>query len=190
LLKPVAIDSGVFSPTEIGTISEALDTSSGSPVGIPETDLTPPQGCGFNWLTQTPLIPGGGFYMGEGYTGDPAHGVKWIDVRRTLDDISFQLKAQLIDAIGNLRLTRADLRTMVGLFEAVLIPLQNNNVIDSFQIAVRLLDLLDKDPKTLTDAEKAEISNARNNRLASAIVAIVYAGAVHRLNITLKLTSV
>jgi hypothetical protein len=189
LLKPVAIDGGVFSPFEIETISEALDTSSGNPVGTPETDLTPPLGCGFNWLTQTPLIPGGGFYMGEGYTGDPAHGVKWIDVRRTLDDITFRLKAQLIFAIGNLRLTRADLRTMIGLFEAVLIPLQNNNVIDRFQIDVRLLDLLDKDPNTLTDAEKAEIANARNNRQASAIVAIVYAGAVHRLNITLKLTS-
>jgi hypothetical protein len=190
LLKPVAIDSGVFSPAEIETISEALDTSSGSPVGTPETDLTPPQGCGFNWLTQTPLIPGGGFYMGEGYTGDPAHGVKWIDVRRTLDDITFQLKARLITAIGNLRLTRADLRTMIGLFEAVLIPLQNNNVIDNFQIDVRLLNLLDKDPNTLTDSEKAEIANARNNRMVSAIVAVVYAGAVHRLNITLKLTSV
>jgi hypothetical protein len=190
LLKPVAIDSDLFTPSQIEKISEALDTSQSPPTALIETDLTPPQGCGFNWLTQTPLIPGGGFYMGEGYTGDPAHGVKWIDVRRTLDDITFQLKAQLIGAIGNLRLTRADLRTMIGLFEAVLIPLQNNNVIDNFKISVRLLDLLDKDPSTLTAAEQAEIADARNNRLASAIVAIVYAGAVHRLNITLKLTSV
>ena len=40
--------------------------------------------------------------MGEGYTGNPG-GKKYIDIVRTIDDVSFRLKAQLIKSIGAIR---------------------------------------------------------------------------------------
>ena len=46
--------------------------------------------------------------------------------------------------------------------------------------------LLDKDPNSLTDAERQQINNAQNERTVAAIASVDYAGAIHRLNITLK----
>jgi hypothetical protein len=62
-----------------------------------------------NWLTSPTLIPGGSIYMGEGYTLDADR--PYIDIVRTIDDVSFRLKAKLIRSIGNLRISRSGLRT-------------------------------------------------------------------------------
>lgn len=163
LLKPIAVD---------------IDK------GFADSDVDVFNAARVNWVTSTPLIPGAGLYMGEGYT----LGVDqpYIDIVRTIDEISFDLKAALIRSIGALRVTRAGLRALVTEMTARLQPLEDDGVIDSFVVFFPLLTLLDKDPASLTDVELQEIHNAQATRTVASIVTIEYAGAIHRLNITLK----
>src|SRR5262249_31118089 len=146
LLKPVRIDSDLFSAEDIDKIN-----------GQPESNFdSPPAGNGVIWLTHPAPIPGSGIYLGEGYTGYtglPAGGVKFIDQRRTIDDVSFRLKAQLINSIGSVRISRSGLRALIAQMEAVLDPLVSNAVLDSYKVIIPLLSLLDKNPDTLVPSE-------------------------------------
>jgi len=173
LLKPVNISTNLFTPAEISTINGA------------ETFASAPAGQGVNWFTSPSLLPGGAIYMGEGYTGNPG-GKKYIDIVRTIDDVSFQLKARLIRSIGALRISRSGLRSLVAQMEAVLTPYVMNEVIESYAIVVPVLILLDKVPASLTGTELTVIQNAHSDRLVEVLVAVEYAGAIHRLAITLK----
>lgn len=173
LLKPVNITSASFTPSEIATINGTETFESG------------PAGNGVNWLVDPALIPGHGTYLGEGYTGDPG-GKKYIDIVRTIDDVSFRLKAQLIKTIGTLRVSRSGLRTLEAQMEAVLQPLAQSEVIEGFEITTPLKVLLDKDPNTLTEAELRRINDAQTQRVVEVLVSVDYAGAIHRLSITLK----
>jgi len=173
LLKPVSITTDPFSSAEIETINGSETFDSG------------PAGKGINWLVDPVLIPGRGIYMGEGYTGNPG-GKKYIDIVRTIDDVSFQLKAQLIKTVGNLRISRSGLRALTGQMEAVLEPLVRAEVIEGYDIVIPILTLLDKDPNILTPAELNQINNAQSQRVVEVLVAVDYAGAIHRLAITLK----
>jgi hypothetical protein len=123
--------------------------------------------------------------MGEAYTGNPG-GKKYIDIVRTIDDVSFRLKARLIKSIGSLRISRSGLRTLVAQMEAVLNPLVSNEVIEGYDIVVPILIMLDKDPASLTEAERTQINNAQSERVVEVLIAVDYAGAIHRLAITLK----
>jgi hypothetical protein len=162
LLKQVAIDmSTLFSDSEIDAFNTAR----------------------INWLTQSPLL-GKGIYMGEGYTLGASQ--PYIDVVRVIDDISFKLKANLISSIGVLRISRSGLRAIGSEMSAVLEPYLQADVINSYSVFVPLLVLLDKDPSSLTDVELQEIHNAQVTRTVDAVVSVEYAGAIHRLNITLK----
>lgn len=173
LLKPISITTGLFTPAEILQLNGT------------ETFTSGPAGQGVNWLTDPVLIPGRGVYMGEAYTGNPG-GKKYIDIVRTVDDVSFRLKAQLIKSIGAVRISRAGLRGLRIQMEAVLDPLIRQEVIEGYSISMPILNLLDKDPSSLTDSELQQINQAQNDRLVEALVAVDYAGAIHRLSITLK----
>ncbi|MEV8630880.1 hypothetical protein AB0395_04415 [Streptosporangium sp. NPDC051023] len=175
LLKQVAITSEPFSVTSIDKLNKG------------EQFGDPPQGNGINWLARPALIPGGGVYLGEGYTGNPAD-MKFIDVRRTVDDIAFKLKARLIRGIGNLRISRSGLRALVVQMEAVLDPLVRDEVIESYSIDIPVLDLLDGDPAALTPAQLQIIQDAQADRVAQILVSVDYAGAIHRLALTLNFT--
>lgn len=139
-----------------------------------------------NWLTDPALLPGKGIVMGEGYTLGAQ--LPYVDVVRTIDDISFRLKARLIQTIGELRISRSGLRALVSQMTAILQPLRDREVIESYEVFIPILVLLDKPPATLTDAELQQINNAQNDRVVDAVVSVDYAGAIHRLNITLKFT--
>jgi hypothetical protein len=173
LLKPVSITTGLFTAAEIDAINGS------------ETFNSPPAGLGVNWLSDPVLIPGGGVYLGEGYTGNPG-GKKFIDIVRTIDDVSFRLKAQLIYTIGSLRISRAGLRTLIAQVQAVLDPLVRGEVIEGYDIVVPILSLLDKDPAKLLPAELTQINNAQSQRLVEMLVAVDYAGAIHRIALNLK----
>jgi hypothetical protein len=165
LLKPVGLAmADVFDDSEIETLNSAR----------------------INWLTRPTLIPGNGLFMGEGYISGDAKKAPYIDITRTIDDVSFRLKAQLIQSIGVLRINRPGLRTLASQMAAVLEPLKQREVIDQYDVFMPLLVLLDKDPATLMPLEAQEIKNARDARTVEAIITVTYAGAIHRLNITLK----
>jgi hypothetical protein len=137
-----------------------------------------------NWLTDPVLIPGRSLMLGEAYTLGPDK--PYIDIVRVIDDISFRLKARLIRSIGNLRVSRAGLRALSARMAGVLEPLKQDEVIEDYDVFIPLQALLDKDPSTLTDVELQQISDARSERTVAAIISVEYAGAIHRLNITLK----
>jgi hypothetical protein len=177
LLKRVVITSQPFTSAEIDTINGQEVAFQIPPKG--------PAGKGVNWLVDPDLIPGPGMYLGEGYTGDPA-GKKFIDIVRTIDDVSFQLKARLIRAIGSVRISRSGLRALIVQLEAVLDPLVQGEVIESYTITIPVLNLLDKDPATLSDSQLQAIKKAQDERLVQVLIAVDYAGAIHRLEITLK----
>lgn len=163
LLKPINIEmDSVFADSQIDAFNTAR----------------------VNWLTQTPLIPGAGFYLGEGYTLGADQ--PYIDIVRTIDEISFALKAALIRSMGILRVTRSGLRALAAEMNAVLQPLEDDGVIDSYLVFFPLQTLLDKDPAKLADVELQQIHNAQASRTVGSIVTVEYAGAIHRLNITLK----
>lgn len=173
VLKPVAVDSAPFTSAEIDHINLA------------EGDKDPVRGQGVNWLVDPPLIPGSGIVLGEGYTGNP-RGRKFIDAMRTVDDVTFKLKARLIQAIGTLRISRSGLRALVVQMEAVLNPLVSAGVIEGFTVAIPVLQLLDADPASLSAAQLQQINDAQTERLAEVQIGIDYAGAIHRISITLN----
>jgi len=150
-----------------------------------DSDIDTFDAHGINWFVHPTLIPGTGIYMGEGYTGDPASTKKYVDIVRTLDDITFRIKAELIQSIGNFRVSRTGLRALVTITQAVLAPLQALEVIEGFSVYIPLLVLLDKDPTTLTATELQEIQTAQADRRVDMTVICEYAGAIHRLHIDL-----
>lgn len=172
LLKQVKVSSDAFTAQELISLNGPETANTGGPAGQ-----------GVNWLVDPPLIPGAGVYLGEGYTGNPG-GKKYIDIVRVVDDITFRLKAQLIGTIGNLRITRSGLRGLVAEMETVLEPLRRAEVIDGYEIVVPILALLDKPQPTTVEEEL--IRKARTERAAEVMVRVTYAGAIHRINITLK----
>ena len=98
LLKPVSINmSTYFTDSQIAAFDSA---------------------GGINWLTSPVLIPGHGLYVGEGYTGNPSGGKKYIDIVRTLDDISFRIKATLIASRASASAGRLPLRAISMLSKA------------------------------------------------------------------------
>lgn len=162
LLKPVKLDMpSQFSDSEIDAFNTAR----------------------LNWLTDPVLMPGKGLYMGEAYT--LGNEMPYIDIVRTIDDISFRLKARLIRTIGNLRISRSGLRSLVSQMTAILEPLKNRGVIEHYDVFIPVLALLDRDPSSLSEAEDQQIQNAQNDRTVDAFIEVDYAGAIHRLNITL-----
>ncbi|MEV3912610.1 hypothetical protein [Streptomyces canus] len=167
LLKPISIAmTKPFSDAEIDRYDSAL----------------------INWITSPVLLPGQALFLGEGYTADASHNKKYIDVVRTLDDVNFRIKASLIESIGNLRISRVGLRSVATLVQSVLSPLVSQEVIEDFTIVIPLLTLFDKDPVDLSAAEAKEIKDARSARQVDMTIAVVYAGAIHRLKIDLVFT--
>jgi hypothetical protein len=164
LLKPISVNqAAVFSDTEIDQLS----------------------GGSINWVTSPSLIPGGAMFLGEGYTADPSKKKKYIDIVRCIDDVNFRIKAELIQAIGNFRVSRTGLRGVVTIVQSVLEPLVGRQVIEDYTVYIPLLMLFDKDPATLTAAELAAIQKAQADRAVDMVVTVDYAGAIHRLRIDL-----
>jgi hypothetical protein len=164
LLKPIRINmTATFSDSDIDTLD----------------------GASINWITSPVLIPGHALFLGEGYTADPSQGKKYVDIVRTIDDINFRIKAELIQAIGNFRVSRSGLRGIVTLVQSVLSPLVSLQVIEDFLVYIPLLVLLDKDPATLSASELAQIQQAQAARSVDMVVTVTYAGAIHRLHIKL-----
>ena len=138
-----------------------------------------------NWVTSPVLIPGGSLYLGEGLTANAGNRKKYIDIVRTLDDVAFRVKAGLIEAVGNLRIDRPGLRTVVTLVQTVLSPLVTRGVLEDYGIHIPLLVLLEKEPGVLTAEERKLISRGRSGRDVGMDVSVVYAGVIHQLHVKL-----
>ncbi|MFC9386775.1 hypothetical protein [Streptomyces venezuelae] len=166
LLKPISIEmTQLFTANEI----DAYRTAS------------------INWVASPVLLPGHALYLGEGLTASPVGGKEYVDVVRTLDDISFRIKAALIQAVGDLRIDRPGLRTVVTLVQSVLSPQVNRGVIESYAIHIPLLVLMERERATLTADELVQISEGRSGRKVTMDVSVVYAGVIHQIAVKLVL---
>ncbi|GAA3436241.1 hypothetical protein [Kutzneria kofuensis] len=173
VLKPVSVKTDDFTATEIENLNGPEDFGKTS------------GGRGVIWLTKPALLGGSAVCLGEGYTGN-RNGKQYIDITRTVDDVTFQLKARVIRAIGNLRISRSGLRALAVQLESVLNPLVADGVIESYDVVIPILGLLDADPSTLSDAQAAQVHHAETSRVAEVLVAVEYAGAMHRIAIKLN----
>jgi hypothetical protein len=70
--------------------------------------------------------------------------------------------------------------------EAVLDPLVRETEIDSYQIDIPILDLLDRDPSALSASQLQQIHDAQAQRIVEVVLIVDYAGAIHRIAITLR----
>jgi len=57
---------------------------------------------------------------------------------------------------------------------------------NAYQITIPILLLLDLDPNTLSDQQLTQIHNAQAQRVVEVVILVDYAGAIHRIAITLK----
>lgn len=136
-------------------------------------------------LIDPALIPGSGLYLADGgaFSTDPAR--NYVDIVRVLDDIEFRLRAGLIGAVGDSRITKPGLTSVRVRVEGILGPLQLGAVIDDFSVSIPLLAILSLPESARSSDDTAQIVAARASRQVSILVSITYGPAVHRLNVTL-----
>ena len=152
-----------YSPTEIKTLSEE----------------------GIIPIIDPALVVGESLHFSEGrcYTTDAS--LLYIDIVRTLDDIEFRLKAGLIGAIGDARITKAGMTSLQTRIEGILGPLQRQSVIAGYDVDIPVLNVLELPAAARTPTETAAVTTARANRAVDILISVTYGPAVHRLKVTL-----
>jgi len=148
-------------------------------------EITGLAGAGVIPLVDPALIPGTGLYLADGGTFSADAARNYVDVVRVLDDLEFRLRAGLIGAIGDSRITKAGLTSVRVRVEGILGPLQLSAVIDDFTVVVPLLAILSLPESARSAADDAQIVQARQTRQVTVLVSVTYGPAVHRLNVTL-----
>lgn len=139
-----------------------------------------------NPIIQPALLVGSSLVFGEGrcFTSDAS--VLYVDVRRLLDDLSFQLKAGLIGLVGNARVTRAGLTTVKTTVEGILGPLKRAGVIDDFTVRIPVLDILSLPDSARTADENTLVVTARANRAVDLLTGVTLGPNFHTLRVTLQ----
>lgn len=170
--------------------SVVLKQVRGFTMAVPE-QYTPAEisglaGAGVIPLIDPALIPGSGLYFADGgtFSADPAR--NYVDIVRVLDDIEFGLRAGLIGAIGDSRITKAGLTAVRVRVEGILGPLQQAAVIDDFAVVIPLLSILSLPESSLSPADSAQLATARSTRQVTVLISVTYGPAIHRLDVTLS----
>jgi hypothetical protein len=138
-------------------------------------------------LIDPDLVPGEGLFLGSGraYTTDTSR--LYVDTVRTLDHIEFLLKAGLIGSIGNVRIDRLGMQALKSRFDAILQPLLSSRVVADYTVDIPLLPILEAEESARTPGQAATLTDARTSRVVEVLLSVVYAGAVHFLDINLAL---
>lgn len=131
------------------------------------------------------LIPGESLHFAEGRCFTSNADLLYVDVVRVLDDIDFRLKAGLVGAVGDARITKPGLTALGLRTEGILGPLQRAAVIDAFTVSIPVLDILNVPESARTPTDTAIVTTARASRSVDMLVTVVYGPAVHRLKVTL-----
>jgi hypothetical protein len=136
-------------------------------------------------LIDPALIPGSGVYLADGgvFSSDAAR--SYLDLVTLLDQMEFALRAGLIGAVGDSRVTKAGLTSIRVRIEGILAPFLAAGTIDSFSVTIPLLSILSI-PESARDAgETARLVTARQTRRVDAVVLVEIAATIHQLNVTL-----
>jgi len=132
------------------------------------------------------LVVGESLHFAEGtiYTTDASQ--KYIDIVRLLDDVEFRLKAGLIGLIGDARITRSGLASVIRKGEGILGVVQATGAITGFSFQIPVYGALLKPEAARSATENQIIFTARSERLVDMYVTIVIGPAIHRLKIALQ----
>jgi hypothetical protein len=131
------------------------------------------------------LIPGAGLYLADGgvFSSDAAR--NYLDLVTLLDQMEFALRAGLIGAIGDSRITKAGLTAVRVRIESVLAPFLASGVIDSFTVTIPLLAVLSLPESARSAADTAALTTARQTRQVTAVAEVEIAATTHQVNVTL-----
>lgn len=131
------------------------------------------------------LVVGESLHFAEGRCFTTDASLLYIDIVRVLDDIDFRLKAGLIGAIGDARITKSGMTMLKTRVEGILGPLQRSGVIVNYNIDIPVLNILSLPESTWTVTDQAIVQTARANRIVDLFVTVTYGPAVHQLKVTL-----
>jgi len=165
---------------KIRSIAMPLSTqfSSGEIMKLSEDSIIP--------IIDPALVVGESLHFAEGtlYTTDASQ--KYIDIVRLLDDVEFRLKAGLIGMIGDARITRGGLASVIRKGEGILGVVRSTGAITGFSFQIPAYDALLKPEAARSPTETQVIFTARSERLVDMNVTIVIGPAIHRLKIALQ----
>ncbi len=131
------------------------------------------------------MITGESLHFADGRLFTSNTSLLHMDLVRTLDDIEFRLKAGLIGAIGDARITRPGMTLLKTRVDGILGPLKRNAVIDDYDIEIPVLDILDMPQSGWTATEQSIVKTARETRSVGMVLTVFYGPAVSRLLVTL-----
>lgn len=131
------------------------------------------------------LIAGESLHFAEGRCFTTDDSMLYVDIVRTLDDIDFRLKAGLIGAVGDARITKTGMTQVKVRTEGILGPLKAGAVIDDYDVQIPVLDVLSLPQSAWTATDTTLVTTARADRTVDMLVTITYGPAVHRLRVAL-----
>jgi hypothetical protein len=159
------------------TIPDGLAYSPGEIKALSELEIIP--------LIKSTLIVGEQLRFAEGRTYTTNASLLYIDIVRVLDDIDFRLKAGLIGAVGDARITKAGLTQVKVRTDGILAPLVSSAVIDDYSITIPVLSILQTPQSTWSAGDTNVVTTARANRSVDMYVSVTYGPAMHHLKVTL-----
>jgi hypothetical protein len=169
--------SSVLKPVRGVTMPKASQYGPGEIKALSEGEVIP--------LIEPEMIVGEVLRFAEGrcFTSDASQ--LYIDTVRTLDDIDFRLKAGLVGAIGDARITKPGMTLVKARTDGILGPLKQSGVIADYDIQIPVLDVLNTPTTTWTATDQSLVTEARANRTVAMFVSVTYGPAVHQLRVTL-----
>jgi hypothetical protein len=131
------------------------------------------------------LLTGDSLNFAEGrlFTSDSR--LLFIDIIRVIDDISFKLQAGLIGLIGDARITKAGMTLLKTQVQAILDTAVGDTEIDSYDVSIPVLSILQTPTSGWTAAEQLAVETARSTRVVDIFTTIVNGPAASKLQISL-----
>jgi len=136
-------------------------------------------------IIQPAMIVGGGFFFADGRLFTSDANLLFADVVRVLDQIDFTLKAGLIGAVGDARITKPGLIGLKTRVDGIMGPFKRAATIDDYTIDIPVLNILSIPESSWTATERSLVTSARANRTIDVFVSVTYGPAVHVLLVTL-----
>ena len=93
-------------------------------------------------IIQPAMIVGGGFFFADGRLFTSDANLLFADVVRVLDQIDFTLKAGLIGAVGDARITKPGLIGLKTRVDGIMGPFKRAATIDDYTIDIPVLNIL------------------------------------------------
>jgi len=161
-------------------------------VGFTDTQISALRTCQINTLVDPVYLTSSSPVLNASYTlGSSASGLNYLDSRRVVDDIAYQLKATLTDPniIGEVRINKTGLSILLNRISGLMQNCITAGEIDGYEVSIPVLNALSKDVSSRSEAEKTLITTAGTSRTVAGAVAITYLGVLHLINLDVSISA-